>query len=211
MRFLRLKWARLLVISGFCLAGSVLRAAENSTQQPLVDKEEFDLAKVQAGGKVAFVSSGERPAVFRAIDNDRRTVFEFSSSDPRPTLIVKVTETKPIHRVSVVIGSQREQVDVYLLNEIPRDLSELDKLDPVASIVDLSVGREAVADFAPQQAHYVALRWAFSKNHSRPLAVAEVGVFTNSSSDPSLALIVAADPPPADPPPGPPIIAAVSP
>src|SRR5207249_4934763 len=99
---------------------------------------------------------------------DRRTVFHFSSSDPRPTLIVKITGNKPIHRVSVVVGSESASLDVYLLNEPPRDPSDLDRMKPTASIVDPPIAREAAVDFAPQNAHYVALRWGPSKNSSRP-------------------------------------------
>ena len=68
--------------------------------QDLVRTDEVDLAKVQAGGKVVLISSGVRGAGFRAIDDDHRTTFRFSSDDPRPTLIVQLIENRPIHRVS---------------------------------------------------------------------------------------------------------------
>ena len=212
MRFLRPKWNSQLVAVSlivFSLNGRPIRAAETSNRV-VVTAEDVDLAKIQSGGQVVFVSSGQRPAVSHAIDDDRRTVFLFSISDPRPTLIVKLTESKPVHRVSVVVGSQAGKVDVYLLDEIPRDPSDLDKVKPVGSIVDLGVAREAVADFAPKSARYIALRWALSKNHSHPLAVAEVSVFSNAAGG-TVATLAASDPAPADPIEGPPLIVSVSP
>jgi hypothetical protein len=175
----------------------------------VVTAEDVDVAKTQFGGQIVFVSSGQRPAVSHAIDDDRRTVFLFSSSDPRPTLIIKLTRSRPVHRVGVVVGSEAGKVDVYLLDEIRGDGSDLDKVKPVASIVDLRVAREAVVDFAPQSARYVALRWAVSKNHSHPPAIAEISAFSNGT-DPG-GTLVASEPPPADAIEGPPLIVSVSP
>jgi hypothetical protein len=212
MRFLRQKWNSQLVAVSlivFSLNGWPIRAAETSNRV-VVAAEDVDLAKIQSGAQVVFVSSGQRPAVSHAIDDDRRTVFLFSISDPRPTLIVKLTESKPLHRVSVVVGSEAGTVDVYLLNEIPRDSGYLDKVKPVASIVDPGVAREAMVDFAPQSAGYVALRWALSKNHSHPLAVAEVSAFSNAANRTAGPLATSEAPPP-DAIEGPPFIASVSP
>jgi hypothetical protein len=211
MRFLRANWNGQLVVMSlilFSLSGWTIRAAETSNRV-VVTAEDVDVAKTQSGGQIVFVSSGQRPAVSHAIDDDRRTVFLFSSSDPRPTLIVKLTKSRSVHRVSVVVGSEAGKVDVYLLDEIRGDGSDLDKVKPVASIVDLGVAREAVVDFAPQSARYVALRWALSKNYSHPLAIAEISAFSNGT-DPG-GTLVASEPPPADAIEGPPLIVSVSP
>jgi len=213
MRFLHPKWSpHLLAISavGLCLNCSLLRATENSNQVA-VEADEVDLAKVQSGGEVVFVSSGQRAAASHAIDGDRRTIFQFSISDPRPTLIVKLTNNKPLHRVSVVVGSETGKVDVYLLGEIPRDSSDFDKMKPVTSVVDLGIAREAIVDFAPQNARYVALRWARSNNRVRPVAIAEVSIFSNEASDSTAVTLAASDRPPPEPVQGPPLIASVSP
>jgi hypothetical protein len=107
MRFLHPKWSpHLLAISavGLCFNRSLLRATENSNRV-VVEADDVDLAKVQSGGEIVFVSSGQRAAVSHAIDGDHRTIFQFSISDPRPTLIVKLTNSKPLRRVSFVVGS----------------------------------------------------------------------------------------------------------
>jgi hypothetical protein len=217
MKFLQPRWSpQLLAISaiGLCLNCLPLRATEMSNQI-VVNADDVDLAKVQSGGKVVFVSSGTRLASFHAIDDDLRTVFQFSSSDRRPTLIVKFTDHKQIHRISVVVGSESGKVDVYLLAEIPRDPSDLDKLKPVTSIVDLAIAREASADFAPQNAGYVALRWAPPGNRLQPLAVAEVSVFTKGDSsqigNALAANALAASNPPINLVSGPPVLTPVSP
>jgi hypothetical protein len=207
MRFLHPKWnPHLLAISviELCLSCLPLRATETSNRV-VVDAADVDLAKAQSGGEIVFVSSGQRLAAFHAIDCDRRTAFQFSSSDPRPTLIVKLAESKPLHRVSVVVGSEAGKVDVYLLDEISSDPSNLDKMRPLASIVDLAISREAVVDFAPRKARYVMLRWT-AKSDRRPLVVAEVSAFSIGVSDPSPVALTASDAPE-----GPPLIASVSP
>jgi hypothetical protein len=201
MRFLHSNWARLFLpatLIGLFFNVSTIRAADASNQA--VDSgDDIDLAKVQSGGQVVFVSSGQRLVISHAIDDDRRTVFQFSTSDPRPTVVVKLTESKPIHRVSVVPGSECRKVDVYLLNELPRDPSDLDRIKPLTSIVDLVVGREAAVDFAPQQARYVALRWTLSPAAVGPLKIAEISAFTKPDSsspatalaDPAISLVMA--------------------
>jgi hypothetical protein len=213
MALLRKSWGGLLLSTGFAglvLSSSPAGAAESSNQAP-ADLEETDVAKIQAGGHIAFVSSGQRLADFHAIDDDRRTVFEFSTADPRPTLIVRVNGGKPIHRVSVVPGSETQKVDVYLLNGSLRDPSELDKIKPLTSIVDLAVGREASAEFAPQPARYVVLRWTLATLAPGPFRLAEISVFTRTEVLDAAAPALAAADPPAYPIVDLPVIAPVSP
>jgi len=211
MRFLRSKSAVpvLTIVVGLGLNCVRIFAASTSTEV-VVEANDIDLAKLHSGAEIVFVSSGQRLAVGHAIDDDRRTIFQFSITDSRPTMIVKLTDSKPIHRVSVVVGSESGKVDVYLLGEIPKDVAALDQLTPIGSIVDLGIGREAALDFSPQNARYVALRWAFSNSHPRPLAVAEVSVFGTEAADPNALALAAVNPPP-DPIQNPPILAAASP
>ena len=210
MKFLRAKWNRLIVLVsllGFPPCGWSTRAAE-TVNRVVVTAEDVDLAKMQSGGQIVFVSSGQRAAVSHAIDDDRRTVFLFAKSDPRPTVIVRLNKSEPLHRVSVVVGSEAGQVDVYLLDQISADRPNLDKEKPVGSIADPTVAREAMIDFAPQNARYVALRWALPNNYSHPLAVAEISILSNAPDATAHAL---ADPPQPDSVEAPPRIAVFSP
>ena len=196
MRFLRTKWSRPLLpaaLIGLLFNFSPVRANERP-EQDIAQADEVDLAKVQAGGKVVLLSSGVRGGGFRAIDDDHRTTFRFSGDDPRPTLIVQLIENRPIHRVSAIVGSQSGKIDVYLLNELPRHPSDLDALNPIGSIVDPTVAREASLEFAPQNARYVALRWTFSNRGKEPLNVAEVSAFSRGNS-PAGSAALASDPP----------------
>jgi hypothetical protein len=181
---------------GLLFTSPPARAADEASTQPTIAGEDIvDMAKVQSGGRVVFVTSGPRPAVSHAIDGDRRTIFRFSESDAHPTLIVKLNETKPVRRVSLVPGSETLQVNVYLLDELPRRASDLDALKPLTSIVNLIVGQEAAADFAPQNARYVALRWILASPSVGPVKVAEVSAFAQSDSHHVGDLLAAADPP----------------
>ena len=212
MRFLHSSWGRLflpIILIGLFFNIPSIRAAAGSNQAA-ADADDVDLAKVLADARVIYVSSGPKTGAFQAIDDNRRTVFQFSSSDPRPTVIVRLNESKPIHRVSVVPGSQSPKVDVYLLNELPGNLSDLDKINPLTSIVDLVVGKEAAVDFAPQKARYVALRWTLSGAAFGPLRVAEISAFTKPDAPPISAALAATDSP-VSLVMGPPIITPVSP
>ena len=197
MRILHKRWSRMLLPTG--LVGLFLNAlpvrAADSSNQAVLEADEVDLAKLQSGGQIVFVSSGQRPAGFHSIDDDRRTVFQFSGSDPRPTVIVKVIDSKPIHRVSVVPGSESKKVDVYLLNELPRNPADLDKENPLTSIVDLVVGKEAAVDFSPQRARYVALRWTLASTVITPFKIAEISAFTKGEPTHVADALAATDPP----------------
>jgi len=196
MRFLRSqRGCRLLptALIGLLFNFSTFGAPEKP-EQDLARADEVDLAKVQAGGKVVLISSGVRGVGFRAIDDDHRTTFRFSSDDARPTLIVQLVENRPIHRVSAVVGSESGKIDVYLLNELPRHPTDLDALSPIGSMMNVAVAREASLDFAPQNARYVALRWTLSNRAPEPLNVAEVSAFSTGYSAAGIAAL-ASDPP----------------
>jgi len=199
MRFPCFAWGQFVLLPA-CLVGLLsiglpAQAADEPSTQPTTAGEKLvDMAKVQSGGQVAFVSSGQRPAVSHAIDDDRRTIFQFSESDAHPTLIIKLNETRPVHRVSLVPGSETAQVNVYLLDELPRKASDLDALKPLTSIVNLVVGREAAAEFAPQNARYVALRWILTGPSAGPVKVAEVSALAQSDSHHVTDLFAVADP-----------------
>src|SRR5438067_13358381 len=191
MRFLRSPWGRRLMptgLIGLLFTFSTFGAPEKPGQD-LVRADEVDLAKVQAGAKVVLISSGVRGAGFRAIDDDHRTTFRFSSDDARPTLIVQLIENRPIHRVSAVVGSESGKIDVYLLNELPRRPTDLDALNPIGSIINAAVAREASLDFAPQNARYVALRWTLSNRAPEALSVGEVSAFSIGYSPAGIAAL----------------------
>lgn len=197
MSFLRTKWSCPLlsvVLLGLLPNLSVVRAAQTNDQN-IDQADDVDLAKVQAGGKIVLVSSGPRGGGFRAIDDDNRTTFRFSSDDLLPTMIVQLVETRPVHRVTAVVGSDVAKIDVYLLNELPKKPTDLDPLQPVASIIDPAIAHEASVDFAPQTARYIALRWTLSRTRHEPLNIAEVSVFGRGNSPMVSAALAATDPP----------------
>src|SRR5256885_17220203 len=102
MSFLRYRWSRGVLpaaLIGFFWVFSPGRAAEKPAQD-VEQRDDVDVAKVQAGGKIVIISSGGRGGGFRAIDDDHRTTFRFASDDPRPTLIVQLMGNRPIHPVS---------------------------------------------------------------------------------------------------------------
>jgi hypothetical protein len=194
---------------GLSLNTPPIRAAEPSNQA-VVDAEDVDLAKAQSGGRIVFVSSGPRQRSFQAIDDDRRTTFRFSNEDLHPTMIIELVGSQPVYRISVVPGSRGGQIDVYLLNNLPRKPGDLATIKPTATIVDLVVARETAVEFAPQRARYVALRWTQNEPLITAPEVAEVSAFTKADS-PGISDALAATDPPIYLVSGPPVILPISP
>jgi hypothetical protein len=142
------------------------------------DTLNFNFANRYAHGRVAYVSSGEPTSSPRLIDDDVATSFSFSPRDEHPTLIVELAERQNLHRVSAVYDTDKGQLDVYLLNELPANPGDLRGMKPVASIVDDKGAGQAAVDFAPTNARYVALRWSRAKPGPQPFGVAEVASFS---------------------------------
>src|SRR4029077_1858554 len=101
------------------------------------DVREFDWAKLQARARIAYTSSGPKTLSARMIDNDLQTVFRFSESDKSPTVIVELAKSTQLHRVSAVFRAEDARLDVFLLNELPKDIADLQFAKPDASAVSL--------------------------------------------------------------------------
>ncbi len=180
-----------------------------TTKPGPAQRRSFDLAKLQAGARVVYVSSGTKSFAFRAIDSDPRTTFRFSSADLHPTVIVELATNQPLHRVSVLYKTGEGHVDIYLLTALAKDPSDLRNAKPLASIVDLAENEEAAVDFAPSNARYVALRWTHDKSGDHPFNIAEISAFSFIPAEQVFPVITNA--PPSDPVLTPPVIASVSP
>ena len=151
-------------------------AAVFSSTVAASDAPELDLAKLHARARVIYVSSGAQAYTVRMIDSDTRTAFRFSGSDLYPTVIVELAHNEKLHRVSAAFPAEATRLDVYLTNQLPKDRGDFRFLKPVASVVDFDGDGKAVADFAPQDARYVALRWT-RRSGSQPFKVTEISAF----------------------------------
>jgi hypothetical protein len=142
---------------------------------------DFDLAKLNARARVVYVSSGVIARELRMIDNSLGTSFHFSGLDLRPTVVVKLGQSQPIHRVSVAYQTRAARLDVYLLNELPKRPGDFSGKTPIASIVDLVDNGETTVDFAPTTARFVAFQWIRDQASTGTFEVAEVSAFTDDS------------------------------
>ena len=112
------------------------------------------------------------------IDDDAYTSFKFSPTDSHPTTVVELIARERLHRVSAVYKMQSGRLDVYLMDRMFTDESQLRDLTPIASITDPGNGKAAV-DFDPRGARYVALRWTpgTEQDRSSGFEIAEVSAF----------------------------------
>jgi len=144
---------------------------------------EFDWAKLQARAHVAYISSGPRTLTGRMIDNDLTTTFRFSESDVSPTVIVELAQSVQLHRVRTVFKGENARLDIFLLNELPKNENDLRLAKPFASSVDLPKNQGMVTvDFSAGSARYVALRWTGNKSRE-PFQIAEISAFSNEPAD----------------------------
>ena len=144
---------------------------------------EFDWAKLQSRAHVVYVSSGPRTQSGRMIDNDLQTSFQFIQSDEGPTVIVELARSTEIHRVSAVFKAEDAELSVYLLNELPKDPSDLRLARPDASVVGLPDERGmATVNVSVSSARYVALRWK-RKRSQEAFSVAEISAYSNAPTD----------------------------
>lgn len=141
------------------------------------DTPQYNWAKLHARARIAYVSSGPKLLAVRMIDDDLGTAFRFAGNDTSPVVIVELAESQRLHRVSAVFTPEVARLDIYLLNERPKDPAALEYLTPFASIVDPPEPGNATVDFAPSNARYVALRWIRLKTR-RPFDVAQVSAFS---------------------------------
>ena len=178
---------RLVVIFGAAFGTSFGLAApesDNVTTTARVtvrgsEVREFDWAKLQAQARIAYVSSGPKALRSRMIDNDLQTAFQFSDSDEAPVAIVELSQSAQVHRVSTVFKAEDARVDVFLLNELPKDMGDLRLAKPDATVVTLPDERGMVTvNLAVSSARYVALRWKRKKSQD-PFTVAEISAFSN--------------------------------
>ncbi|HLW36145.1 MAG TPA: hypothetical protein VKS98_10840 [Chthoniobacterales bacterium] len=163
-------------------------AADNVTTTARVtvrgnEVKEFDWAKLQARARIAYVSSGPRALRSRMIDNDLQTEFRFSESDPSPLVIIELAKSAQVHRVSTVFKAEDARVDVFLLNELPKNMADLQFANPDASVVTLPDERGLVTvNLSVGSTRYVALRWKRTKRDD-PFTVAEISAFSNDPAE----------------------------
>ncbi len=181
------------IVAASCFAfaaSSALSAPETNDATPVTpvtvrgtEVREFDWAKSRARARIVYTSSGPRALSGQLIDNDLQTVFRFSESDPAPTVIVELAQSAKLHRVSTVFKAEDAKVDVFLLNELPKNGDYLRFATPSATVVSLPDERGTVTvDFSVSSARYVALRWKRNK-HEDPFTVAEISAFSNDPAD----------------------------
>src|ERR1700730_7991530 len=156
----------------------------------LEDVVNFNFANLYARAHIVFVSSGTPFSAQRMIDDDTVTSFHFAKTDPHPTVIVELADREQLHRVSALYKMQAGRLDVYLLDQIPSDPSDLTDHAPIASITDPGNGKAAV-NFNPHNARYVALRWTPDSTQSRndDFELAEINAF----GDVPLSILLATD------------------
>jgi len=159
-------------------AASTVADARPATAGRIEELLNFNFANSYAQAHVVYVSSGKLARAGRMIDDDALTAFGFAASDPHPTVILELPKMQRLHRVSVVYKMGLAHLEVYLLNEFPKNVGELGNLKSLASVFDRHGSGKAAVDFDPQNARYVALRWTSeSSAAAEAFEVAEIAAF----------------------------------
>ena len=190
MRISPARLGKLILVFTCALATSRALSAPEATDTAVTrvtvrgtDVREYDWAKARARARIAYVSSGPKTLRPWMIDNDLQTSFRFSESDATPMVIVELAQSAQLHRVTTVFKAEDAQLDVIMLNELPKDVADLKFAQADVSRVNLPDERGLVtADFSASSARYVVLRWKRNKSQD-PFTVAEISAFSNDPVD----------------------------
>jgi hypothetical protein len=164
-------------------AGAIQQVNYTGPAAPRDEQVDLDLAKSDAQARVVYVSSGPIALSGNMIDHDVRTVFHFAGSDLHPTVILKLAQNDPLHRVGAVFAPETNTtLHIYLLNNLPKNQPNLTGGRSVAYVVDGNKLANAAVDLAPSDAHYVAFQWTRQQSSRAPFAVAELSAFTTISA-----------------------------
>ena len=143
----------------------------------LSDTLNFNFANQYAFGRVAYVSSKATASPARMIDDDASTFFSFAAGDQNPTVILALASRQKLHRVTALSEIADARVEVYLLDRLESDPSDLTHARLVGSTTTKAGQEDLAVDFEPQAARYVALRWFPKHPHTQPAGVAEICAF----------------------------------
>lgn len=159
-------------------ADGMMRVANNAARATLEDSLNFDFANIYARARVVYVSSGALGGARRMIDDDTTTAYKFGATDTRPLVIVELAETERLHRVSAVYTMKSGRLDVFLLDELAAEPSDLRGATLASSVTDRQRNGKAAVQFNPQGARYVALRWTpEGDSRGEAFEVAEINAF----------------------------------
>jgi hypothetical protein len=161
----------------------VVKVANISVAKNSNNALNYNLANIYARSHVVYVSSGAADSAKRMIDDDPASSFAFSPGDPRPTVILELAEMARVHRVSALYKMQAGRLDIYALDKLPSNPSDLSGVKPVATVTDITTGGKAAVDFDPRGARYIALVWSQDGADvpAEGFEVAELGAFGNVS------------------------------
>ena len=143
----------------------------------LQDTLNFNYANQYAFGRVAYVSSSGPTSPSRMIDDDASTFFSFAPNDPHPTIVLGLATRQKLHRVSALSAISDARVEVYLLDRLETDPSDLSHARLVGSTTTNGTDDTLAVDFEPQTARYVALRWYPKHPQNQVAGIAEVCAF----------------------------------
>jgi hypothetical protein len=143
----------------------------------LQDTLNFNYANQYAFGRIIYVSSSGGTSPSSMIDDDASTLFAFAPKDPAPTVVLALANRQKLHRISALSGISDARVEVYLLDQIGENPGDLSHARLVGSATTATGDDTVAVNFAPQMAHYVALRWIPKQPLQQPPTVAEVSAF----------------------------------
>jgi hypothetical protein len=181
-------YAIVCTMAAACILSATHAVAENnqgsgSTGTVQSSTAEFDWAKAKAGARVVLVSPGAKAFDAWTTDDESQTIFRFSASDPHPTVIIELAKTQSLHRVNASFQAKNAQLDIFLLNEVPKNVGDLGFVKPFASSNDSATSGKTTFSFAPSSAHYVALRWTL-QDSGKTFEVSNISAFSTEQTQP---------------------------
>ncbi|MFO8026292.1 MAG: hypothetical protein R6U56_01340 [Opitutales bacterium] len=86
------------------------------------EREEFDFARLTAGGRIAYIGSGRGEEAYRKLDGDPTTFFDFEGKGQDALFITALAEDYPVEQASIATMEAISRVEIWVFDSDPREI-----------------------------------------------------------------------------------------
>ncbi len=94
---------------------------------PDEDTTKFNFGSVSSGSKISHINKGDPSQVQNMNDDDVETSFEFPEDSTEDVMIIDLAEQQEINRVSMLFEAPPGVFDLFLTNDLPEGMKELEE------------------------------------------------------------------------------------
>lgn len=93
---------------------------------PTDDTTKFNFGSVSSGSKISYINNGDPAEVQKMNDDDVETAFEFPEDSEEDVMIMDMADQQNINRISMLFESPPGTFDLYLTNDLPEGMKDVE-------------------------------------------------------------------------------------